>query len=107
MGLASPNPEHTTPIPAASIARIERERTVNQRDRDIDVLPKMAEYERGMAEDIRVVSSSSKGLPGKIDTYTPVCFPVVGPAVDVEMDVAKGRQGEGGAVAWIAIDCLP
>ena len=67
IGLAGPNPENAAQIPAAGEARVERQRTVDQRDHAHDILAEIRQHEGGIGEDARVVSATSKRPPSKID----------------------------------------
>jgi len=60
-----------------------------------------------MGKYARVVARDAKGLPSEVDRLTPVCIPTVGPAAYIKLEVAPRGQGEGGAVAWIALDRPP
>jgi len=107
IGLAGKYPENAAPVPAASEARVEGETTVDQPDRDIDVLAEVSEDEGSECEDVRVLRAASKCPPSKADTGVPRRFRVFGPAAHLEPFVTKGRQGESRAVMRIPFYRLP
>src|SRR5882757_309796 len=107
IGLPGKIPEHSAPQPAASKARVEGERTLDQSYGDIDVLAKIPEHERGTGKDIGVIRRGPERPAGQVDTLATAGLPVVRPAICVEQVVTVGRQGEGGAVMRIAFDRLP
>src|SRR5438105_2595464 len=104
IGLTGKEPEHAAPIPPSSEARVEGERTIHQSNGNIDVLANVAEHEGPMAKDVRVVGSESNCPSSEVDTRMPVCLAIVGPTVDVELDVAHCREGKRRAISRIALD---
>src|SRR5215471_10862717 len=91
IGLASKIPKHATLIPAFSKARIERERTVHQRNRCIDVLVKESEHEGCLAESVRIVVGKSNGLASEADALALVGLLIDRPAVRHEEVMTFGR----------------
>ena len=55
IGLAGKQPEKTAQIPAAGIARVDRERPVDQPDHRTDILAELSQHSRGVGEDAGVV----------------------------------------------------
>ena len=84
IGLTSKKPEQSAPVPPAGAARVEGEATIDQSERDIDVLAKISEDEGRECEDVRVIGAVAKCPPSKIDTRAPRRLRVFGPAVDLE-----------------------
>ena len=79
IGLASKNPEQTTPVPRASMARVEDQATVDQPNCDVDILPEVSESECSKYEDVRLIRAVSQSLSSKIDTGVPDPIQVFGP----------------------------
>src|SRR5216684_2099199 len=91
IGLAGKYPEKAACIPAASEARVERERTVDQPDHGTDVLAEKSQHEGGVGEDARVVLCHLERLPSKIGGLAAGYFRLFGPAVPDEPQVAHRR----------------
>src|SRR5260370_39475048 len=72
IGGAGNNPEDSAPIPAEAKARIEREGTVDQRDRHVDVLAADPEDEGSNREDFRIFGLRFEGAAREIDPQTHV-----------------------------------
>src|SRR5215831_12973494 len=68
LGLPRPQLDPAADHPAASKAWVERQSTVDQFDRGVDVLAKVAEHVGSVAEHTGVVAGETKRLPGEIDT---------------------------------------
>jgi hypothetical protein len=100
-------PYPAAPTPAVSKTRVKLQGAVHQPDRRFDVLAKITQNVAGMGEYPRVVARDAKGLPSEVDRLTPVCIPRLCPAAYIKLEVAPRGQGEGGAVAWIALDRPP
>ena len=83
-------------MPTASVARIEREATVDQPERDVDVLAEISEDKGSEREDIGVVGAASKRPSSEIDTDATDPFRVFGPAVDLDPLVTMGRKARAG-----------
>src|SRR5262249_14860703 len=66
IGLTGIQPQKATHVPAEGKARVECERTVNQPDRRVDMLPEYSQHFGGMGEDARVVFRPLERLPRKI-----------------------------------------
>ena len=81
-------------MPTTGMARVEGQTTVDQCERDIDVLAPICEQKAGKCENVGVVRTAPKRPPRKIDTGAPGRFRVFGPAVDLKPPVTMGRQGE-------------
>src|SRR6516165_11466567 len=60
-----------------------------------------------MGKYARIVARDVKGLPSEVDGSMPVCIPRVCRAAYIKLKVAPRGQGEGWAVAWIALDRPP
>ena len=67
IGLPGTDPEQAAQIPAAGKARIERKRTVDQRDHGADILAEIRQHKGGVGEDARVVAAPLERPPSKID----------------------------------------
>jgi len=73
IGAAGKHAKPTTPIPSVGRARIEGKRTVDQRNRGVDVVAETTERHRSTAEDPRIVGTGAKGSPRKFDGNRAVC----------------------------------
>ena len=102
--LTSKQPEHSTPIPAASKARIEIETTVNQPYGYVDVLTVPSQHKGGWCEYLGVIRSGSKCPSSEIQSRASGGFTVVRPAVNVELRVEERSYGKSRAVTRIAVD---
>src|SRR5437660_11050257 len=94
IGLAGIYPEKAAHKPAAGIARVERERTVDQPDHRADILAEIRQHEGGVGEDARVVPRYLERLPSEIAGLAAGCLQVFSPAVSDEPHVAERRPGE-------------
>ena len=63
IGLAGPYSEKAAHKPAAGVARVERERAVDQADHRTNVLAEPGQHLGGIGEDARVVLPGLKRLP--------------------------------------------
>ena len=93
IGLTGPEPENAAQKPAAGVARVERQRTVDQPDHGADILAEISQHEGGVGEDGRVVLPDLERLPSKIDALAAICLRLLGPAVKDEPAVAERRPG--------------
>ena len=105
--LSSPEPEPSTPVPANGGARIELERTIDQNDRWIDLVLEVADHERGLAEDIRIIAGSSDRSPGKFDTLLMLSFQVLAPSVLMKILAALSCQHQRRSVVRVELKCAP
>src|SRR5260370_27749744 len=95
IGLAGPDPEHTAHMPAAGVARVERERTVDQPDHGADILAQMSQHESGDGEDAGVVLRHLQRLPGEIAALAAGCPPFLDPNLNTEPPRASRPPGQG------------
>src|SRR6516162_6037353 len=82
IGLTGPQPGYATRIPAAGIARVEREGAVDERHRHADVLDKLRQHDRRISANAGVVVRHLQGTPGKIDSPAATCIRRFDPTVD-------------------------
>src|SRR5580704_9689989 len=99
-------PEQRAPVPSASTARVEGETTIDQPDRNIDVLAEVSKNEGTECEDISILGIDSKRSSSEINTGMSRRFWIFGPAVHLKRLVTMSRQGKSGTVVRIAFDCL-
>ena len=104
IGVARHNSKDPAPIPAETKVGIEREGTVDQRERHVSVLAEEPEDEGSIRKDFRIFWLSSQGAAREIDRRTNVHLAV---ARTVKPLMAKSGQGKCGAVPRIALDRLP
>src|SRR5271168_4773510 len=102
IGVPGPQSQPTAVDPAAGIARIELDATIDQCGRRIEIPAGVAERVGSPAKGIWVVASAAQCALGKIDGAPAVQLGIIGPAADVEMSVTLRRQGEGEIVVRIA-----
>ena len=105
-GWPAHSPENAADGPAAGVVRVERQRTVDQRDHRADVLAEIGQREGGIRQDARVVAGHFEGPPGEIDALQTVRSGVFAPAVKNQPITADRRPGERGPVMRIARDRL-
>jgi hypothetical protein len=91
IGLAGPEPENAAHKPAAGIARVDRERTVDQPHHGGDILAEIRQRESGVGKNARIVVHLLERLPSKIAGLAAGCLRVFGPAFSNELDVAVIR----------------
>jgi hypothetical protein len=106
VGLTGPDPENAAPIPAASEARVERQRTVDQPDHGADILAEIRQRLRGIGEGARVVLRHLERLSRKIGGLATVSLRRFGPAVIDQPHVADRRPGKRRPVIGINRDRL-
>src|SRR5438132_13860568 len=103
IGLAGPHSEKAAHKPAAGVARVERERTVDNADHRTNILAEPREHLGGIGKDARVVLRHLQRLPSKIAGLAAGCLRLFGPAFDDEPQAAVCRPGECRSV--MRIDC--
>ena len=90
--LASKDPNQSAPVPSTSAARIEGQTTVDQAERDLDVLARGCEQRTREGEDVRVVRGAAQRPSRQIDTGAPGRRGILGPAVDFEPCVTMAAK---------------
>src|SRR5215471_13766941 len=98
VGVARPYPELTADEPAAREVRVERQRTIDQRQHGADVLSEIGQRDRGIRQNARVVAGHFKGSPGEIGALQSVRLPIFAPTVPKQPKTAVRGPGEGGLV---------
>jgi len=78
--LSGKHPDKAAQIPAAGVARIERERTVDQPDHRTDILAELNQRKGSIGEDARVILRGLERLPGNIDAPCDDLAPVRRPS---------------------------
>src|SRR6516164_3530327 len=106
VGLTGPDPEHAAPIPAASEARVERQRTIDQPDHGADILAEIRQRLRGIGEGARVVLRHLERLSRKSCGLATVGLRRFGPAVIDQPHVVDRRPGKRRPVIGINRDRL-
>src|SRR5712672_3299163 len=104
--LAGPDPDNAAHKPAAGIARVECQRTVDQPDRGGNILAEIRQREGGVGEDARVVVRRLERMPSKVAGLAVGRLQLLGPAFSNELDVAVSRPGKRGPVMRINRDRL-
>src|SRR5262245_51514445 len=104
IGLAGPDPEKATHIPAAGEGRVERQCSVDQPDHRLDILAEIRQDEGGVDEYARVVLSRLERLPREFDGLATGCLRLFGPAVSDNGHVTERRPGQRGTVMPIDRD---
>jgi len=94
VGLAGKQPEKAAQKPATGIARVERERPVDQADHRTDILAELSQHESCVGEDAGVVLSHLERLPSEIAGLAAGCLRLFGPAVIDEPQMADRRPGQ-------------
>jgi len=79
--LPGPQREEAADVPAASEARVERQRAIYQRYRGVDVFAEKGEGEGGFGEGTWLVSRHLQAPPCEIDAITAICFHIFAPAI--------------------------
>src|SRR5215472_14595642 len=102
--VGSNNPEHSAPVPAERKARIEREGSVDHRDRHVKVLTADPEHEGSEREHLRVFGCRLERAARETDRQTTVHFAI---ARVLQFMMAKGAQRESRAVPGVTLDRLP
>ena len=105
--LPSVYPDKAAPIPAASEARVERQRSIDQPDHRANILAELSQYQGGVDEDARIVLPHLERPPGKVGALAAIRVWLVGPAITDEPQVADRRPGQCRPVMRIVRDCLP
>src|SRR6266446_5551312 len=94
IGLAVPDPEKAADRPAAGVARVERQRTIDEPDHRTHVLAAPREHLGGIGEDARVVLRHLERLPREVGGLAASYLRFFGPAFSEEPQVAVRRPGE-------------
>src|SRR3954469_6855394 len=81
VGLPGPYPDCTADVPAASVARVERQRAVDQRDRHPYILAEKRQGMRRRSQGAGIVAGDFKGASGEIDALKAVRCRVFAEAV--------------------------
>src|SRR6266550_685643 len=103
IGLAGPHPEKAAHKPTAGVARIERERTIDQADHRTNILAEPRQHLGGIGEDSRVVLRLLECLPGKIAGLPMGYCRLFGPTLNDKPQVAV--RGQRGRRSVMPIDC--
>jgi hypothetical protein len=77
--------------PTSGVARVERERTVDQSDHCAYFLAELSEHMGGVGEHSRVILCHLKRLPSEFDGLATARLRIFGPAVSDEPQVADRR----------------
>jgi hypothetical protein len=104
IGLARPQPEDTADVPSTREARIERQRTVDQRYHGIDVLAEKRKRLSGIREDAGVVFSHFECTLGEIGALPNIRCQILTPVIIHESIAAERGPSEGGPVIRVACD---
>ena len=104
--LASKCPEKTANKPAASEARVERERPVNQPNHCADVFAEIPQHVGRVGEDTRVALPSLERLPREVDAFAARRPRLFSPSVSDERRLAERRPCNCWPVIPIDRDCL-
>src|SRR6516165_10616 len=107
IGLTCPQPEPTANVPAQFEARVQGQRTVDQRHHRVDVFAEISEYGGGKGEDTGVASGHANSLLRQFDGFAAVRLAVFGPSVEIELAMAERRDRESRPVTQITLDRLP
>ena len=81
VGLTGKHPEKAAHIPAAGVARVERERAVDQPDHGTDIFAEVSQHIGGVDEDARVVLRRLERPPSKLYALATACLRRFCPAV--------------------------
>ena len=106
VGLARPVPENAADIPAAREARVERQRTINQRHHRTDVLAERGQREGGIGKGARIVAGNLQGAPGEIGALAAIRLGVLARTIGTQPLTADRGPSEGGPVTRVALDRL-
>src|SRR6516162_2291471 len=107
ISLPGVEPDPAAPPPTVSKTRVKLQGAVHQPDRCFDVLAKVTQHVASMGKYARIIARDVKGLPSEVDGSMPVCIPRVCRPAHIKLKVAPRGKGEGGAIAWIALDRPP
>src|SRR5579863_1698775 len=94
VGLPGKYPQHAAPVPAVRKAWVRGQSSVHQRNRRLDVLAGIAEYEGCACENKGVVACRPNGPASVIETPTPNGVRRVGHTVRKELLGAHRRESE-------------
>src|SRR5215475_3753258 len=94
----NPIPKNPLPIPPTCITWMQHESAINQRDRHVNILIKIAKHVRCVNQDFWIVRRVSKCLPSKIDTVQAVLFAILCPAVKIKPIVIVSNLNKGGSI---------
>src|SRR6516162_10208309 len=106
IGLTGPEPENAAQIPAAGVARVQRQRTVDQPDHSADILAEIRQHEGGAGEHARVILNGLERLTSEFDCLAAGCLRRFDPAPNDEVHVADRRHRQCGSVVRIDRDRL-
>src|SRR5260370_42491918 len=93
IGLTGPEPEEAADSPALGVARVERQRTVDQPDHGTEVLAGLSQHDGGDGEDARVVLRHLERLPGEIAALAAGRLRFFAPTGNYERQMASRRPG--------------
>jgi len=93
-------------MPSDDAARVEFERPVNQRNRQIEVLAKTREHAGRVGKHRWIVIGDLEGPASQLDRLVMVHRLIIGPTIDGGLQMPPGRQGERRAVSRIVLDRL-
>jgi hypothetical protein len=71
-GFAGPQPEGPGDMPASGEARVERQRTIDQRHHRAEILGEIGRRVGGIRQDAGIVAGQFEGSPGEIDALATV-----------------------------------
>src|SRR6516164_6816445 len=91
--LTGPDPQKATHKPAASEARVESQRPVDQSDHGLYILAEIRQHESGVDEYTRVVISDFERLPREFDGLLTRFFRLCRPAVSDDRHMTEGCPG--------------
>src|SRR5215471_10798250 len=106
IGLAGPKPHDAAVEPAAREARIEQQRSVDQRYHGTDILTESGERDRGSRQDSGIVASHFERSPSELRALPTIRLPIFAAIVIQQPATAECREGERLPVARIALDRL-
>src|SRR5215813_5164583 len=86
--LARPQPEQAADSPAAREARVECQRSVDQRHHRADILVEIGQRLGGIGQDARVVAGHLQGSPGEIGALEAVRCRIFAPTVKKQPNTA-------------------
>src|SRR6516165_11412290 len=106
IGLAGPTSEGAANVPAASEARVERDRSISQPNHCVDVLAEIGESNGSISKHIWIVATDLEGPACEIGALPAVRVGVLARAIKAKAETAVRGPGERGPVMRIARDCL-
>ena len=92
--LACPISENAIDMPATRVIRVQRERTINQRYRRVNVLAEVGQCVSGTDQDARIIVGHFQGSPGEIDALQTVRRRIFTPALDNQPKTANRTIAE-------------